>query len=98
MTYDILTLSVDRLLNKEYFLWKNHAENVHKKLVSDPFLILVSKQKHPFHAINSFKNQDILKNDYQKTFKKLILVFLSNPVLFNEQCFEKQNRSGTSDQ
>ena len=43
MTSDIATLSVDKLLNKEYFLWKNNAENVHQKLVSGPFLILVSK-------------------------------------------------------
>ena len=29
------------------FLWKNHAENVHQKLVPDPFLILVNSPKQP---------------------------------------------------
>ena len=41
--YVIETLSIDRALNKEHFLWKNHAENVHQKLVPDPFFILVNK-------------------------------------------------------
>ena len=40
--YDIETLSIDRVLNKEHFLGKNHAENVHQKLVSNPILILVN--------------------------------------------------------
>ena len=51
-----VTLSIDRLINKEYFLWKNHTENMHQRLVSDPFLILVSNQKLPFHRKKSFKN------------------------------------------
>ena len=35
--YGIKTLFIDRVLNKGTFLWKNHAENVHQKLVPDPF-------------------------------------------------------------
>ena len=32
--------------NKEgTFLWKNYGENVHRKLVRDPFLILVNNPK-----------------------------------------------------
>ena len=51
-------------------------KNVHQKLVPDPFLILVSNTKQPLHARNSFKNKiHILKEDYQKAFKKLTLFF-----------------------
>ena len=31
------TLSIDRVLNKEYFLLGNHAENMHQRLFPDPF-------------------------------------------------------------
>ena len=40
----------------------------------------------------------ILKEDYQKALKKLTLLFLSNPVPFNEQSYKKQRGPGTSDQ
>ena len=46
--YDIETLSI---------LWKNNAENVHQKLVPDPFSILVNNPKQPLHTRNSFKNK-----------------------------------------
>ena len=36
--------------------------------------------------------------DYQKALKKLTLVFLSKPVPFNEQNYQKQKGSETSDQ
>ena len=39
-----------------------------------------------------------MKEDYQKAFKKLSLFFLSNPVPFNGQSYQKQKGSGTSDQ
>ena len=35
---------------------KKHAENVHQKLILDPFLILVHSPKQPLHARNSFTN------------------------------------------
>ena len=38
-----------------------------------------------------------MKKDYQKAFKKLTLFFLSNPVPFNGQSYQKQKRPGTSD-
>ena len=41
---------------------------------------------------------NILKEDYQKSLKKLTLFFLSNPVPFNGQSYQKQKGSGTSDQ
>ena len=37
---------------------ENHAENVHKKLAPDPFLILLNNPKEPLHARNSFKNKE----------------------------------------
>ena len=39
-----------------------------------------------------------MKKDYQKAFKKLTLFFLSNPVSFNGQSYQKQKGSGTSAQ
>ena len=43
------------------FLWKNHAEKLHQKLVPDLFLILINNQEHPLHARNSFNNKRIIK-------------------------------------
>ena len=39
-----------------------------------------------------------MKEDYEKVFKKLSLFFLSKPVPFNGQSYQKQKGSGTSDQ
>ena len=39
-----------------------------------------------------------LKEVYQKALKNLTLFFLSNPVSFNGQSYQKQKGSGTSDQ
>ena len=39
-----------------------------------------------------------MKGDYQKSFKKLTLLFLSNPVPLNAQSYQKQKGPGTSDQ
>ena len=36
---------------------ENHGENVHQRLVTDPFLILVNNLKQPLHARNYFKNK-----------------------------------------
>ena len=40
----------------------------------------------------------LLKRNYQNAFKKLTLFFLSNPVPFNGQSYQKQKGPGTSDQ
>ena len=40
----------------------------------------------------------LLKEDYQKALENLTLFFLSNPVLFDEQSYQKQKEPGTSDQ
>ena len=42
--------------------------------------------------------KDFLKEDYQKASKKLTIFFLSNPVPFNEQSYQKQKGPGTSNQ
>ena len=39
-----------------------------------------------------------MKEDYQKALKKLTLFFLSNPVPFNGQSYQKQKEPGISDQ
>ena len=39
-----------------------------------------------------------MKEDYQKALKKLTLFFLSNPVSFNGQDYERQKGRGTSAQ
>ena len=41
---------------------------------------------------------EIWKEDYQKAVKKLTFIFLSNPVPFNEQDYQKQKWPGTSNQ
>ena len=70
---------------------------MHQKLVQDPFLIWVNNLNQPLHARNSFLKKDILKEDYQKGLKKLTLFFLSNPVPFNGQSYQKQKWPGTSE-
>ena len=39
-----------------------------------------------------------MKEDHQQALKGLTLLFLSNPVPFNRQNYQKQKGSGTSDQ
>ena len=39
-----------------------------------------------------------MKEDYRKALKKVTLFFLSNPVPFNSQNYQKQKGPGTSDQ
>ena len=39
-----------------------------------------------------------MNEDYQKALKKLTLFFLSDPVPFNGQSYQKQKEAGTSDQ
>ena len=62
---------------------------MHLKLVVDPFLVLVNNPEQLLQAKNIYK-LNILKEDYQKAFKKLTLFFLPNPVPFNEQSYQKQ--------
>ena len=68
-----------------------------QKLVPDLFIILVNNPKQPLHGKFFFKN-NILKEDYQKSLKKVTSFFLSNPVSFSRQNYQKQKGPGTSDQ
>ena len=38
---------------------KEYAENMHQKLVPDPFLIFMINPEQPLHARNSFENKII---------------------------------------
>ena len=58
-----------------------------QKPVPDLFIILVNNPKHPLHTRNSFKCKIFLS-----------LFFLSNPVPFNTQNYQKQRGPRTSDQ
>ena len=54
-----MTLKICQLT--EYYIMnifiENHAENMHQKLVQDPFLIVINNAKQPLDARNSFKNK-----------------------------------------
>ena len=43
-----------------------------------------------------FQKQNILKEDYQKALRKLTSFFLSNPVSFYRQNYQKQKGPGTT--
>ena len=53
---------------------------------------------------NNHRMQEILlkiryfEQGLSKTFKRVTLIFLLNPALFNGQSYKKQKRPGTSDQ
>ena len=66
---------------------KNHAENVQQKLVPDPFSILFNNKKVRY-----------FEEGLSKSLKKVNFIFLSNPVPFNGQSYQKQKGPGTSDQ
>ena len=77
---DTETLSIDRVLNKEYFYGK---------------IMLINNPKQPLHARDSFENKIFWKITIKK---ELTLIFLSNPVPFNRQDYEKQKEPQNSDQ
>ena len=39
------------------FLWKNHVESIHQKVVNDPFLISGNNPKQLLHARNILVNK-----------------------------------------
>ena len=75
--YDIDTLAIDRVLNKEHF----YAGNVHQKLVPDPFLILLNNPKQPLQSRNSFKNKIFWQRIIKKSLKSQV-IFSSEPSPF----------------
>ena len=67
-------------------MWNNYAENVYQNLIPDSFLIFVNNPKQPLHCKK------------KKNLKKLTSFFLSNPVPFDGQNYQKQMGPGASDQ
>ena len=63
---------------------------MHQVLFHTPFFILVNNPQTAIACKKFFLKLDILKEGYQKPLKKLTLFFLSNPVPFNGQSYEKQ--------
>ena len=57
-------------------------------------LIFVISSTKPMHAYNSLENKK-LKDKNQKSFTELAWFFLSNPVSYYEQDYEKEKRPGT---
>ena len=53
---------------------ENHAENVHQRLVPDPFIILLNSPKQSLHARNSFENKIFVKRIIKKL-KKVEFMF-----------------------
>ena len=48
---------------------ENHAENMHQKLLTDPFLILLYNPKQPLYARNSYKKKIFGKRIIKKLLK-----------------------------
>ena len=74
---------------------ENYAENMHWKLVSDPFLIFLMQNSHYMQYILLEKRY--FERGLSKRIKKVNFFFLLNPVPFNGQSYQKQKRPGTSD-
>ena len=60
---------------------KNLAENVHQKLVPEPFLVFLNNPKQSFHARNCFKMR-YFEQGLSKSFKKLNFIFSFGPNPF----------------
>ena len=60
---------------------KNHAKNEYRKLVPDPFLILVNNSKQPLHVRNSLKIRPFEKR-LSKGLKKVNFIFSFLPSPF----------------
>ena len=65
------------------------------KASPSPFLILLYNLKQPLHAKILLKLR-YFERRLSKSLKKFTLFFLSNPVPFNGQGYQKQKGSGTS--
>ena len=61
-----------------------------------PIFNFCKKPKTAIAYKKLFYKLDILKEDYQKAFKKLTLFFILNPVPFKGQSYHKQKGPGTS--
>ena len=59
---------------------ENHAENVHQKLVSDPFFILVNNPKQPLQEI--LLRIRYFERGLSKTFEKVNFILSFKPSPF----------------
>ena len=75
---------------------KNSCRKSAPKASPRPPFILVNNLKYCMQYC-LLKIKDILKEDYQKAWKKLTLFFLTNPSPFNGQNYQKQKGPVTSD-
>ena len=66
----IETLSINRVSNKEHLHGKNHAENMHQKLTTEPSLDLLYNLKHALHTRN-FDKSNIFSRLSKDFIKKL---------------------------
>ena len=64
--YDILKFVNWQNIKLGTFSWKNHAENVHQKLFTDFFLILVNNPEQILCARNFFENKVFWKRNIKK--------------------------------
>ena len=75
-------------------------EKITKKMCAKasprPRFILANNSKQPLQARNSFKNR-YFEIGSSKSLKKVNFIFLSNPLSFNGQDFEKMKGPCTSD-
>ena len=65
------------------FLWKYYAENMHQKLVADPFLILVNSPKQPLHARNCLKIR-YFERGLSKSLKQVYFFSRTKPLLMDK--------------
>ena len=72
------------------FLWKNYAENVHRKLAPDPFIISLNNPKQPLHARNSFLKKIIWKRIIKKILKNLLDVFFRTQSLLMDRVIKNK--------
>ena len=63
--YDIETLAIDRVLNKEHF-YRKIMQKCAPKLVPHPFWILINNSKQTMHARNSLKSKIFWKRNIKK--------------------------------
>ena len=77
--YDIETLLIDRALSKKYFFLQKLSSESQSKT---PLQFWQVNQNSYCMQENVLK-WDILKENYQKAFKKLTSFFLPNPISFN---------------
>ena len=67
---DIVTLSIDIVLSKKHFYWEIMQKSA-RKASPRPLLILVSNQRQPLHARNSFLHKiRYIEWGFSKSLKK----------------------------